>query len=81
MTNQNTVLTTINQSHLSVLIVAGYCVEGTLAKHILSDPTEITAMNGQKLPLNMPCHYISFSGNQARSVATIQPSQKFYGTL
>jgi len=32
-------------------IVAGYCVEGTLAKHILSEPEEITAMNGQKLPL------------------------------
>ena len=34
-------------------IVAGYCVEGTLAKHILSEPEEITAMNGQKLPLKM----------------------------
>ena len=34
-------------------IVAGYCVEGTLAKLILSDPQEITAMNGQKLPLNL----------------------------
>jgi len=34
-------------------IVGGYCVEGTLAKHILSEPEEITAMNGQKLPLKM----------------------------
>ena len=44
-------------------IVAGYCVEGTLAKLILSDPTEITAMNGQKLPLNMQVDYISFSAH------------------
>jgi len=44
-------------------IVAGYCVEGTLAKLILSDPQEITAMNGQKLPLNMQVEYISFSAH------------------
>jgi len=44
-------------------IVAGYCVEGTLAKHILSEPEEITAMNGQKLPLNMQVDYISFSAH------------------
>lgn len=31
-------------------IISGYCVEGTLAKHILSDPDEIVALNGQKLP-------------------------------
>ena len=44
-------------------IVAGYCMEGTLAKTILSDPQEITAMNGQKLPLNMQVDYISFSAH------------------
>lgn len=44
-------------------IVAGYCVEGTLAKHILSEPEEITAMNGQKLPLKMQVDYISFSAH------------------
>jgi len=44
-------------------IVAGYCVEGTLAKLILSDPQEITAMNGQKLPLNLQVDYISFSAH------------------
>ena len=42
-------------------IVAGYCVEGTLAKMILSEPEEITAMSGQKLPLKMQVNYISFS--------------------
>ena len=44
-------------------IVAGYCVEGTLAKHILSEPEEITTMNGQKLPLKMQVNYISFSAH------------------
>uniref|UniRef100_A0A914CAF8 Cleavage and polyadenylation specificity factor subunit 3 n=1 Tax=Acrobeloides nanus TaxID=290746 RepID=A0A914CAF8_9BILA len=34
-------------------IVAGYCVEGTLAKHILSEPEEIVALNGQKLPMRL----------------------------
>ena len=41
-------------------IVAGYCVEGTLAKHILSDPQEITAMNGQKLPLNLQVESLNY---------------------
>lgn len=41
----------------------GYCVEGTLAKAILSDPEEITTMTGQKLPLKMSVDYISFSAH------------------
>merc|ERR1712156_629229 len=32
-------------------VIAGYCVEGTLAKHILSEPEEIQTMSGLKLPL------------------------------
>ncbi len=44
-------------------IVAGYCVEGTLAKTILSEPEEITTLNGQKLPLKMQVNYISFSAH------------------
>jgi len=44
-------------------IVAGYCVEGTLAKQILAEPEEITAMNGQRLKLNMQVDYISFSAH------------------
>ncbi|XP_015903768.1 cleavage and polyadenylation specificity factor 73 [Parasteatoda tepidariorum] len=44
-------------------IIAGYCVEGTLAKHILSEPEEITTMSGQKLPLKMSVDYISFSAH------------------
>jgi len=41
----------------------GYCVEGTLAKMILSEPEEITTMAGQKLPLKMSVDYISFSAH------------------
>lgn len=44
-------------------IVAGYCVEGTLAKHILSEPEEITTMTGTRLPLRMHVSYISFSAH------------------
>lgn len=45
------------------VIIAGYCVEGTLAKTILSEPEEITTMSGLKLPLNMSVDYISFSAH------------------
>ncbi|XP_063386146.1 cleavage and polyadenylation specificity factor 73 [Cydia fagiglandana] len=45
------------------VIIAGYCVEGTLAKTILSEPEEVTSMSGQKLPLRMSVDYISFSAH------------------
>jgi cleavage and polyadenylation specificity factor subunit 3 len=45
------------------VIIAGYCVEGTLAKTILSEPEEIMTMSGQKLPLKMSVDYISFSAH------------------
>ncbi|KAK2149507.1 hypothetical protein LSH36_449g04013 [Paralvinella palmiformis] len=45
------------------VIIAGYCVEGTLAKHILSEPSEIVTMSGQKLPLKSSVDYISFSAH------------------
>uniref|UniRef100_A0A914HRZ5 Cleavage and polyadenylation specificity factor n=1 Tax=Globodera rostochiensis TaxID=31243 RepID=A0A914HRZ5_GLORO len=44
-------------------LVAGYCVEGTLAKHILSEPEEIVALNGQRLPMRLQVAYISFSAH------------------
>lgn len=45
------------------VIIAGYCVEGTLAKHILSEPEEIVTMLGHKLPLRCSVDYISFSAH------------------
>ncbi|RHY26838.1 hypothetical protein DYB32_007753, partial [Aphanomyces invadans] len=41
----------------------GYVVEGTLAKKILSLPTEITSMDGRLLPMNCSVEYISFSAH------------------
>lgn len=45
------------------VIIAGYCVEGTLAKQILSEPKEIQALNGMMLPMRMSVEYISFSAH------------------
>ncbi|XP_074660015.1 cleavage and polyadenylation specificity factor subunit 3-like [Tubulanus polymorphus] len=45
------------------VIIAGYCVEGTLAKMILSEPNEIVTMGGQKLPMKCSVDYISFSAH------------------
>jgi len=45
------------------IVIPGYCVEGTLAKHIMSEPSEITAMDGRTLPLKASVHYISFSAH------------------
>ncbi|CAI2351451.1 unnamed protein product [Caenorhabditis sp. 36 PRJEB53466] len=44
-------------------IIAGYCVEGTLAKHILSEPEEIVSLSGEKLPMKMQVGYVSFSAH------------------
>lgn len=45
------------------LIVPGYVVEGTLAKTILTEPKEITALSGATIPLRMSVEYISFSAH------------------
>ncbi|KAG5321931.1 CPSF3 factor, partial [Pseudoatta argentina] len=58
------------------VIIAGYCVEGTLAKTILSEPEEITTMSGQKLPLKMSVDYISFSAH-----TDYQQTSEFIRTL
>lgn len=43
------------------VVLPGYCVEGTLAKHIMSEPAEITSSSGVSLPLNMSVSYVSIS--------------------
>lgn len=48
---------------METIIITGYCVEGTLAKQILSEPEEIVTLSGQKLPLKMSVDYISFSAH------------------
>ena len=45
------------------VIVSGYSVEGTMARDILSDPDDIVALNGQRIPRRMSVDYISFSAH------------------
>lgn len=45
-------------------LIAGYCCENTLAKHILSEPDEVLSMDGQtKLARKLRVEYISFSAH------------------
>uniref|UniRef100_A0A7S3A919 Cleavage and polyadenylation specificity factor subunit 3 n=2 Tax=Rhodosorus marinus TaxID=101924 RepID=A0A7S3A919_9RHOD len=45
-------------------IIPGYCVDGTLAKHILTEPTSISrASDGKELPLRCSVDYITFSAH------------------
>jgi cleavage and polyadenylation specificity factor subunit 3 len=45
------------------VVLTAYCVEGTLAKLLLQDPTEIPTLSGRTVPLRMSVHYISFSAH------------------
>lgn len=38
-------------------------MEGTLAKHIMAEPDEITTSSGATVPLHMSVNYISFSAH------------------
>jgi len=51
------------QSKKNGVMIPGYCVEGTLAKTILSEPPDVQTMDGRTVPLNMSIHYISFSAH------------------
>lgn len=45
------------------VVLAGYSVEGTLAKRLLSDPDEITCMNGRIKKCLCSIEYVSFSAH------------------
>ncbi|KAM0678426.1 endoribonuclease ysh1 [Binucleata daphniae] len=45
------------------VIVPGYCVNGTLAKEIANEPSEIESVHGGKLKLNCSVDFISFSAH------------------
>lgn len=45
------------------VIIPGYCVDGTLAKLILTEPKFVDSMSGMKLSLNCSVTYISFSAH------------------
>ncbi|KAL3809658.1 hypothetical protein ACHAXA_000341 [Cyclostephanos tholiformis] len=44
-------------------IIAGYAVEHTLAKEIMSQPREVVTMEGRRQPLNCLVDYVSFSAH------------------
>ncbi|KAG0168741.1 endoribonuclease ysh1 [Apophysomyces sp. BC1034] len=45
------------------LVITGYCVENTLARQAMNEPTDFKAMDGRKVPLKMSVDYISFSAH------------------
>ncbi|KAH9255512.1 hypothetical protein BASA81_006329 [Batrachochytrium salamandrivorans] len=45
------------------VIVAGYSVEGTLAKEILKGPKEVTTLAGRRVPLNCEVKSVSFTAH------------------
>jgi cleavage and polyadenylation specificity factor subunit 3 len=45
------------------LILAGYSVEGTMARHLVSEPAEIVALSGQTIPRRMSVEEISFAAH------------------
>lgn len=45
------------------LIIAGYCVQKTLAFEVLKEPKMVPSLSGHELPLNMSVHHISFSAH------------------
>jgi cleavage and polyadenylation specificity factor subunit 3 len=61
------------------VIIAGYAVEHTLAKEIMTQPKEVVTLEGRKQPLNCLVDYVSFSAHvdfvQNRSFITkVAPS-------
>ncbi|CAG8436318.1 3039_t:CDS:10 [Diversispora eburnea] len=45
------------------LVITGYCVDGTMARHAMNEPSEISSLSGAKIPLRMEVDYISFSAH------------------
>lgn len=65
------------------VLIPGYCVEGTLAKEILSEPKEVESMKGGLLKLNMSVDYISFSAHvdytqNSQFIDECQPKNLFF---
>lgn len=45
------------------MVITGYCVENTLARQAMNEPSDFQAMDGRKVPLKMSVDYISFSAH------------------
>ncbi|KAI5187009.1 cleavage and polyadenylation specificity factor subunit 3 [Nematocida homosporus] len=44
-------------------IIAGYCVEGTLAKELLCEPEEVLSLKGHRIAVRSSVDYVSFSAH------------------
>ena len=51
------------ENPLNGVIISGYCVEGTLARYLMSEPKEIELSNGKKVKLNMKVKSVTFSAH------------------
>lgn len=45
------------------VIITGYCVEGTLARYLMSEPREVELTNGTRVKLNMKVKSVTFSAH------------------
>jgi hypothetical protein len=58
---------------------AGYSVEGTLARDLLSKPKEVTSSTGRKLRLNAVVSYITFAGSSQTVRASVRACVHHHG--
>merc|ERR1719204_1947731 len=62
----------------NAVIVAGYCVQGTMARTIQREPNEVTSLSGFPIQLNTSVHYIRFAAHAdcpqtQKLIAGLQP--------
>ena len=58
------------------VVIAGYCVAGTLARQIQSNPSEVQREDGKVLPLRCSVHTVSFSAH-----SDFQQTREFVETI
>lgn len=62
------------------VIITGYCVEGTLARYLMSEPKEVELSNGKKTKLNMKVRCVTFSAHSdfhdtSKFIEKLQPKK------
>lgn len=51
------------ENPINGVIITGYCVEGTLARYLMSDPKEVELSTGRKVKLSMKVKSVTFSAH------------------
>ena len=59
------------------MIIADFAVQGTLAREVLGEPSEIMCKSGLKKPLKMSVEAISFSAHADYPQVSCSPSLSF----